>query len=680
MGGIIELVTHHRPAGSLERHLERTDSLPAARAHRPRPAEAVLALCGHEGCEACDVPQPCPGHQAIDDLLAVVPGAEAYVLAALGKSSPGDAALALLGAASRDLAAIETAEGLVAAIPQLALAVGHGTAAALARVRADGEVETLARGGAAFDAAPRRIEALAREALDGAGGPPAPEARRSVRRDGRLAAVALAQDADRLVLVLEQAEPAAWNRLGTHEGDRLAVYGALAHAALVGARGRAGLREASARAAATLAAVRDGVIAVDRDGVVCALNQAAAAVLGVRREEVVGRRLSELPRLAGLGFALSAPADQGAEVVVALARGEVAVRARAHEGGVVAALRDLAAEQSNARRLVGSVARYSFGDLIGASPGFQAILEEARRAAGCDVPVLVGGESGTGKEMLAQAIHNASPRAAEPFLGINVTAIPRELLESELFGYEGGTFTGARTGGRAGKFELAGGGTLLLDEIGDMPLEMQGKLLRVLQERVVQRLGSARDIQVRARIIATTSRDLAEAVEQGRFRLDLYHRLRVLQLRMPPLRERTGDVPRLVADELRRHAERTQRRVSVAPQVMEALEAHDWPGNVRELRNVLEGEISVLGPGETVLTRVPPVLRQPGRAPRPSAAESTGILPLVELERQACARALAACDGNVARAARALGVAKGTLYAKMKRYGIEPPPPAPRRA
>jgi len=692
MGGIIEFVSHHRPSGAVDRRLERGNgaaAMPPARDHRARLIDALLAHCGQEGCEACEVPQPCPGHQAIDELLAAVPGAEAHVLAALGSTRQDDAALALLGEAARDLAAIETAPGLVAAIPQLSLAVGHGTAAALMRVRADGAVETLSRGGAPFAAPSWQVAELAREALrqgaSGPGGLPSPDAECPARR-GRLAALVLERGED-LVLALElepeRAASGARASLSGYDANPLALYAVLAGSALAGARTGEALREASARGAATLGAIREGVIALDGRGVVTALNQAGAAVLGVRREEVVGRPLSEVPRLAGLAFALSAPAGQAPEVTVALPRGEVAVRVRLHEGGVVAALRDLAAEQSNARRLVGSVARHRFENLIGASPGFLAVLDEARRAASCEVPVLVGGESGTGKEMLAQAIHNASSRAPEPFLGINVTAIPRELLESELFGYEGGTFTGARTAGRAGKFELAGGGTLLLDEIGDMPIEMQGKLLRVLQERVVQRLGSARDIPVRARIIATTSHDLAEAVDQGRFRLDLYHRLRVLQLRLPPLRERKGDVPRLVEDELRRHAERGQRRVAVAPRVMEALEAHDWPGNVRELRNVIEGEISVLPPGGDLLERIPPVLLQPRRPLRPAAPGVAGapeILPLAELERQACERALAACGGNVARAAKALGVAKGTLYAKMKRYEIAPSPPAaPRR-
>jgi transcriptional regulator with PAS, ATPase and Fis domain len=402
---------------------------------------------------------------------------------------------------------------------------------------------------------------------------------------------------------------------------------------------------------------------------------AGATMLGVRREDTLGRRLAELPALAALRESLAAPPSQVMDVVT-LSRGEVVLRSQVYDGGIVATLRDAVTEQNIAHRMVGSVARYTFEHLVGDHPGFRRVLDDARRAAACDVPVLISGESGTGKEMLAQAIHNASSRASGAFVGINVTAIPRELLESELFGYEGGTFTGARSGGRAGKFELVGRGTLLLDEIGDMPFEMQAKLLRVLQEKIVQRLGSARDIPVRARIVATTHRDMSEAVELGRFRLDLFHRLRVLELRLPALRERKEDLPLLVQHELRLHAERTGRHVTVAPHVMTALQAYEWPGNVRELVNVLEGELSLLPPGSDRLTRIPPVLLELRSHPK-IAAPGTGpeILPLDELERRACEHSLEVFQGNVAQAARALGVAKGTLYNKMKRYGIGPREP-----
>jgi transcriptional regulator with PAS, ATPase and Fis domain len=587
------------------------------------------------------------------------------------------ALMARLVRVAREIAHVAGPAELAAALPELALLVAPGSAAALMRVRADGAVELLAQAGPAFQAARSRLDGDARAA---AAEPRAPAdcacevvVARSSWRHGRSAAIVLAPEASDTVLTLER--PAGAPPLTRAELEHLVVYAALAGTTLARARAQAALQESAARDAATLGAIRDGVIAVDADGVVRALNQAAAAALGVRRDDVLGRRLREVPGMSPLALALAGAPNQVMDVVP-LSRGEVVLRSQSYEGGVVATLRDVATEHTIAHRMVGSVARYTFDHLVGQDPAFVRVVEEGKQAARSDVPVLVVGESGTGKELLAQAIHNASPRASGPFLGINVTAIPRELLESELFGYEGGSFTGARTTGRAGKFELAGKGTLLLDEIGDMPLEMQAKLLRVLQERVVQRLGSARDIPVRARIIATTHRDLAEEVAAGRFRLDLFHRLCVVRLPLPALRERARDVPLLVEHQLRIHQQRTHKRVRCSPQLMEKLVAYDWPGNVRQLANVIEGELSVLPPGEDALTRLPSSLQQPapkGRSQREAARAPGQVLTLEEVERRACEESLAAFHGNVARAAKALGVAKGTLYAKMKRYGLAAP-------
>jgi transcriptional regulator with PAS, ATPase and Fis domain len=324
--------------------------------------------------------------------------------------------------------------------------------------------------------------------------------------------------------------------------------------------------------------------------------------------------------------------------------------------------------------------RFTFEDLLGEDPAFLACLADARLAARSDASILITGESGTGKEMLAQAIHRASPRSALPFVGINVAAFPRELLESELFGYERGAFTGAQARGHAGKFELVEGGMLLLDEIGDMPLETQVKLLRVLQERVFQRLGGSHDIALRARVVASTHRDLERAVEEGGFRLDLFHRLRVVHLRLPALRERRSDIPLLVEHHLRRCASCHHRGpLEVAPQVMAALEAYDWPGNVRELANLLEGAVSLLPDGQNVITRVPPPIEralqrggaQPSSPPRPDIIlPENRVVSFREVERRAFEHALRHCGGNVAKAARALGVAKGTFYSKIRRYGL----------
>jgi sigma-54 dependent transcriptional regulator, acetoin dehydrogenase operon transcriptional activator AcoR len=685
MGGIIDLKSLRRPPRTPDhRSWEGVDAELAGAMSRlqdrcARLLEAVAGRCEPDRCEPRAAPRPCAAYQAIVEVLEVAAGAEAHLLSALERALRDASSLAQLASAAHDLAALEGEAEVVAAIPRLALAFARCAAAALVQVDGGGAVETLARCGGAFEAPAWRIAEEARAALrdDVA----AAECRlpcdgeRAAWRTDRMALVPLSRGREGLVLVLERAASSA--ALGEGDVDRLAVYAAFAATALAAARSGATLRQTSARDAATLGALSDGVIDVDPEGVVRTLNQAACGMLALRRADVLGRTLAEVPGLAALATALAGPTGQVAEVVP-IPRGEVVVRAQRYAGGVVATLRDAATGQTIAHHVVGSVARYTFDHLVGASPEFLQVMEEADRAARCDVPVLVCGESGTGKEMLAQAIHNASPHASEPFLGLNVTAIPRELLESELFGYEGGTFTGARASGRAGKFELAGRGTLLLDEIGDMPLEMQGKLLRVLQERIVQRLGSARDIPVRARIIATTHRDLGEAVEQGRFRLDLYHRLRVLQLRIPPLRERKGDVPLLVERQLQGHAERTHRRIDIAPHVLAALEAHDWPGNVRELLNAIEGELSVLAPEQTALTRVPAVLLQPPPRPRPAPDAASEIVPLEELERLACGSALAAFNGNVASAARALCVSKVTLYAKIRRYGIALPR-APRR-
>src|SRR5262249_27216469 len=205
---------------------------------------------------------------------------------------------------------------------------------------------------------------------------------------------------------------------------------------------------------------------------------------------------------------------------------------------------------------------------------------------------------------------SASARAGGPFVGINCAAIPRELLESELFGYEGGAFTGAKRGGHPGKFELAEGGTILLDEIGDMPIEMQAKLLRVLQEKRVHRIGGTREVELNARVIATTNRDLDEEAEKGRFRRELLFRLKVSHIQLPAVRERSSDVPLLVSHYLSLFAARLGKNVrALAPHVMEALMRHHWPGNIRELENVLEAEVNLATEDQVVLDQVPEGLR-----------------------------------------------------------------------
>ena len=568
----------------------------------------------------------------------------ASLASALEASAVDREAIDEVVAVNGEIASVDGFDDLIETIPRVALMVCSATAAELMEVQSDGTLKLLSRSGAGVETTCPRMQ------------------------------VPLGQSGRNLVLIV-------WAAPGTtltaRDLEQLTVYCSLAGTSLARARSNAAVREAAACDAATLAALRDGVLVLDRKGVVRSINHAAAGVLGVKREHALGRRLRDIPGLAPLALTLVAGDPTSFPEVVRIPHAELVIRAQAYDGGIVATLRSLSSAKPLARTRVQSDARYTFDDLIGNDPAFHEALEIARRVSQSDVPILITGESGTGKEMFAQAIHNSTPGIAPSFVGINVAAIPRELLESELFGYEGGAFTGARSSGHAGKFEVAGRGTLLLDEIGEMPMEMQARLLRVLQERVVQRLGSTRNIPLHARVIATSHRDLEEAVAAGTFRLDLFHRLRVVHLRLPPLRQRRGDVPLLVRQYLRTYADRLQRTpIDVAPDVMAQLERYEWPGNVRELANLIEGEASLLPPDQNLILRVPasiePARRRAGSRSTWAQTSSSGeILPLEEVERRAFEEALLRYAGNVARAAGALGVSKGTLYNKIKRYQLD---------
>ena len=351
--------------------------------------------------------------------------------------------------------------------------------------------------------------------------------------------------------------------------------------------------------------------------------------------------------------------------------------------GLVATLTELRRASTLAYRIVGTTARYTLDDLIGDSPAARHLRALAEAAASSEASLLLTGESGTGKEVLAQAVHNASPRAAGPFVAINCAAIPRDLLESELFGHDAGAFTGARRGGRPGKFELAEGGTLLLDEIGDMPLDMQVKLLRVLQEKTVSRLGGARELPVTCRIIATTNRELDDDVARGLFRRDLYYRLRVIHIVVPPLRERAGDVAALTEHFLRRHATATGKRLTrIAPEVAAAMAAHAWPGNVRELEHVLESAVALAPPDATVVGALPVALGTRSAAPltppstpplAPTAPPPPGppLPTAADAERALLVAALDRYHGRIPSVARALGLSRATIYNRMRRLGLE---------
>jgi formate hydrogenlyase transcriptional activator len=313
-------------------------------------------------------------------------------------------------------------------------------------------------------------------------------------------------------------------------------------------------------------------------------------------------------------------------------------------------------------------AENNFGEIVGESVVLRRVLKRVETVAPTDSTALICGETGTGKELIARALHELSPRKGRTFVKLNCAAIPTGLLESELFGHEKGAFTGA-IGQKVGRFELAHQGTLFLDEVGDIPPELQPKLLRVLQEQEFERLGSTKTIKVDVRLVAATNRDLARMVADGTFRADLYYRLNVFPVVLPPLRERPEDIPRLVRHFTQRFARRMGRRIETIPSaVMDALVRYPWPGNVRELQNVIE-RAAILSPGPSL--QVPPGDLQP--AAKQAAAPAPPAVSLADAEREHILGALRETGwvvGGQEGAAARLGMKRSTLYKKMKKLGI----------
>ena len=334
------------------------------------------------------------------------------------------------------------------------------------------------------------------------------------------------------------------------------------------------------------------------------------------------------------------------------------------------------------RRLLGQVSllagefrdRYGLEHVVGRSAALREVLDRTVRIAPTDATVLLTGESGTGKELVARAIHAGSRRSDRPFVPVNCAAITETLLESELFGHARGSFTGA-VRARRGLFEEASGGTLFIDEIGETTLAFQAKLLRALQEGEIRRVGESVPVKVDVRVIAATNQDLKRAIAEKRFREDLFYRLNVVPLRIPPLRERREDIPLLAAHFLERHNRRTGAARSFSPEALARLVGHDWPGNVRELENMVEQaaalcEYPVIRPSDISFAS-DAAARGPGEGGAPSLAEAVAAA-----ERRCIEAALLRCGGDLGRVARELAISSTTLWRKMKRLGIGPPGPA----
>ena len=436
----------------------------------------------------------------------------------------------------------------------------------------------------------------------------------------------------------------------------------------------------------------EGVIVLDKNGHVRQVNTAAGRILDCSISDIMGSNLIEImhdhaekiTRLLDRGqeceFEFVLGANHAAGIGKSIFDREKRVM------GATIILRPIA--QVRQSRMAGAEAQFTFDSIIGQDPSMKNAIKLGKIASRTSSNVLMQGESGTGKEVFAQAIHNGSSRRKGPFVAINCAALPRELVGSELFGYDEGAFTGAKRDGRPGKFELANGGTLLLDEIGDMPLEQQGSLLRAIQEKAVVRVGGDKVIRVNVRIIAATNQDLLGLVAQGRFRQDLYYRLNVMQVTIPPLRDRRSDIPllfRYFLDDMCRKLGKVINKVD--DDVLRCLCAYNWPGNVRELQNIVERTSLVVEDGHVTVSHLPQEvtsLNQDDRGdgwewgPRSviavaheTYARENRKRAMEEKEKENIIQALDNNGGNVSKTAISLGISRNTLYRRLKKYGIQ---------
>lgn len=439
--------------------------------------------------------------------------------------------------------------------------------------------------------------------------------------------------------------------------------------------------------------IHDVVLVIDSDTTIVYANKAYSEILGVPVQKVLGRRLDQIEPEAGiiqvlrteevlqnrqstlnsLGidvFGSVFPLYEGSQMIGSVGvfknvTEEVRLTQEVQRKEGVA---DYLQEELNQRDAL----PLSFQEYIGQNNRLRETLLLAAKVARTDSTVLIRGESGVGKEVLARAIHNSSRRCSKPMIKVNCAAIPEQLLESELFGYEEGAFTGAKKGGKMGKFELSHGGTLFLDEVGDMSLNMQAKLLRVLQEREIERVGGTKTIKLNLRLIAATNRDLDRMMEEGTFRRDLYYRLNIIPLYLPPLRERRDDIPALAVYYLNKYSQQIDNPMfSLSPMTLSLLQTYDWPGNVRELQNVLE-HASIISGGSTIEPQHLPAhfFKDEKHLRAAQINQSDMKVAVSKIERELIATALRNSKGNRTQAMQALGISRRAFYDKLKRYNL----------
>lgn len=419
----------------------------------------------------------------------------------------------------------------------------------------------------------------------------------------------------------------------------------------------------------------DGMLSVNMDGVITFINPAGMRILGVDRG-CIGMHITKAvdfkPTILDVikqqkGYINKEFRLEGKKGAIHFVKTAIPLKDDDNMMiGVLDIFRSISEVKTMVNNMTGAHSRYTIESIIGQSPEIQRVKKLVKLAGSNDSAVLIHGESGTGKEIIAQAIHSIGTRIKGPFIALNCAALPRDLIESELFGYEEGSFTGASRGGRPGKFELAHGGTLFLDEIGDMPLDMQSKLLRVLQQKTIVRIGGAKEIPIDVRIIAATNRNLEEQIHDKNFREDLYYRINVINIISTPLRDSGGDI-RILADYIiKRHNMVNGTRKKLSEAVLKVMEVWSWPGNVRELENAIEHAYYLSGEEDIYPQHLPSKIRKPFLVENPSE-----LMTIKKAEENAIRRAMIFTENNVSQAAKILGIGRNTLYDKIKFYEID---------
>ncbi len=424
----------------------------------------------------------------------------------------------------------------------------------------------------------------------------------------------------------------------------------------------------------------EGIVGIDQDGVIRVFNPIAERLLGVGATKAVGRRITEVLPNTGLDMVRESGRSELGTVQrvgnTLIVSNRVPITIGNEVVGAVFTFQDVTRIQQlekEVRRelyLKGHVAKHTFGEFITVDDAMHEVIARARRFASTESTVLISGETGTGKELFAQSIHNASRRRNGPFVAVNCAALPESLLESELFGYEEGAFTGSRKGGKPGLFELAHGGTVFLDEIGDMSLSIQARLLRVLEQREVMRLGGDRILPVDIRVVAATHKDLRKAVQGGTFRADLYYRLNILKLAIPPLRQRPADIRELARHFVASFCDSLgMRQKKLTPQAVEVLVDYSWPGNVRELRNTCERLAVGVRGDEVGREDVVKLMERDEDTDRFGRAEDSITIPLggslQEIEDEILRQVLTKAGGDRTKASRLLGISRSTLWRRL---------------